>query len=43
MSREDESEEAFFRRMDSAANMAAVILSLFLLALLGGIVFIVRM
>ena len=41
--KDEETEEEWFRSMDSAANTAAVILAMFLLALVGGIVFLVRM
>ena len=39
----DESEEQWFKSMDRDANAAVVIVSLFLLALLGGLYFLVRM
>jgi hypothetical protein len=36
-------EEQWFKRMDRDANVAVVIVSIFLLALLGGLYFLVRM
>jgi hypothetical protein len=41
--KDEETEEEWFKSMDRDANVAAVVVSLFLLALLGGLFFLVRM
>ena len=43
MSKEDETEEEWFQKMDRDANVAAVVMMLFLMALLGGAIYLARM
>ena len=41
--KDEETEEEWFKSMDRDANVAAVVMMLFLLALLGGAIYLARM